>query len=94
MSDQRVEIERKLEQARRLSALVSDSITRQRLADFRDELARSLRKFPSRREHITEDEVRHRAHDLWEQHGSPSGRDEEFWVRAERELVEESRNHS
>ncbi|MHB8272649.1 DUF2934 domain-containing protein [Bradyrhizobium sp.] len=25
---------------------------------------------------------------MWEQHGRPEGRDEEFWLRAERELVD------
>jgi hypothetical protein len=33
------------------------------------------------------------AHDLWQQHGWPMGRDEEFWVRAERELVESTGSH-
>ena len=27
-----------------------------------------------------------RAHELWEQHGRPVGRDEEFWLRAELEI--------
>lgn len=35
-----------------------------------------------------EDEIRDRAYALWVEEGSPSGRDEEFWHRAVRELVE------
>jgi hypothetical protein len=90
----RGELERKLAQTARLAALALDPTTVQRLAELRDELAVALHNFPSRRESITEDEVRARAHDLWEQHGSPSGRDEEFWLRAERELIEAAADHS
>lgn len=88
------ELQRRLEQCSRLSFLAGDATTRQRLAELRDELAEALRNYPSRREHISEDEVRVRAHDLWEQHGCPMGRDEEFWLRAERELVEETSKSS
>jgi hypothetical protein len=35
---------------------------------------------------ISEEEVRKRAHQLWEEHGRPEGRNEEFWHTAEREL--------
>ncbi len=34
----------------------------------------------------TEDQIRRRAHELWEQNHRPDGRDEEFWHQAEREL--------
>jgi hypothetical protein len=88
------ELQRKLEQCRRLSFLAGDAMTKQRLAEFRDELAEALINYPSRREHISEDAVRVRAHDLWEQHGCPAGRDDEFWVRAERELIEETARSS
>jgi hypothetical protein len=30
--------------------------------------------------------IRERARELWEQHGQPAGRDEEFWLRAEAEI--------
>jgi hypothetical protein len=36
----------------------------------------------------TEDQIRQRAHDIWERHHRPDGRDEEFWHQAERELQE------
>ncbi|ABE64766.1 hypothetical protein Nham_4121 (plasmid) [Nitrobacter hamburgensis X14] len=34
----------------------------------------------------SEEEIRQRAKQLWEEHGKPEGRDEEFWHTAEREL--------
>jgi hypothetical protein len=34
----------------------------------------------------TEDDIRARAHQLWEDAGRPEGRHDEFWQRAEREL--------
>jgi hypothetical protein len=38
----------------------------------------------------TEDQIRQRAHDLWEQAGKPEGREDEFWHLAERDLQEKS----
>jgi hypothetical protein len=74
--------------------LAGDPTTKQRPTELRDELADALLKYPRRWEHITEDEVRVRAHERWEQNGCPGGRDEEFWLRAERDLVEGAANHS
>jgi hypothetical protein len=37
---------------------------------------------------IDEDQIRDRAYALWVDAGRPSGRDEEFWHRAQRELRE------
>ena len=34
----------------------------------------------------TEQEIKERAHDLWERAGKPEGRQDEFWYRAEQEL--------
>jgi hypothetical protein len=34
----------------------------------------------------TQDEIRSRAHELWELAGRPEGRNNEFWHEAEREL--------
>lgn len=36
----------------------------------------------------TDEQIRTRAHHLWEEAGRPDGRAEEFWHQAERELVE------
>jgi Protein of unknown function (DUF2934) len=35
-----------------------------------------------------EEEVRRRAYELWEQYGRPEGGEEEFWLKAEREIKE------
>lgn len=34
----------------------------------------------------THDQIRIRAHQLWEQAGKPEGREQDFWLEAEREL--------
>ncbi len=36
----------------------------------------------------TEDQIRQRAHEIWERHHRPNGRDDEFWHQAEQELQE------
>lgn len=36
----------------------------------------------------TEEDIRQRAHEIWEQNGRPEDRDEEFWLQAERELFD------
>jgi hypothetical protein len=37
----------------------------------------------------TEDDIRARAQRYYEEAGAPSGRDDEFWLRAERDLREQ-----
>ncbi len=37
-------------------------------------------------ENPSNDDIRIRAHQLWEQAGQPDGRDAEFWHQAEQEL--------
>lgn len=37
-----------------------------------------------------ENDIRDRAYALWENNGSPEGREQEYWYRAERELSEEA----
>lgn len=40
---------------------------------------------------IPEDnDIRDRAYALWQQDGSPAGKDQEYWHRAERELSQEA----
>jgi DUF2934 family protein len=83
-STDRRELERQLEQAQRLASEIADPTTFQRLKAFIEELRERLqRRLASRR---SRQEIRARAHELWEQDGRPSGRDLEFWLRAEREL--------
>jgi hypothetical protein len=81
------ELERKIEQASRIASRINDPTTYQRLTAWIDELRQSLRKRVAARR--SRDKIRVRAHELWEQHGRPIGRDEEFWLRAEVEIKEE-----
>jgi hypothetical protein len=39
------------------------------------------------------EKVRQRAHELWEQSGKPEGRDEHFWLEAERQVKAEQVKH-
>jgi hypothetical protein len=42
-------------------------------------------------EKAAEEQIKHRAYELWERAGKPEGRDEEFYYQAEQELrIEES----
>ena len=41
----------------------------------------------SEAERNSEEQVRRRAHELWEKAGQPEGRGEEFWHQAEAELT-------
>ena len=40
----------------------------------------------------TEEQIRARAHELWEKAGQPEGRDKEFWELAEQELRNEDKS--
>jgi hypothetical protein len=71
-SDDPRELERKIEQER-LRAWIED--LRQRLRQ----------RLEARR---TKQAISARAHELWELHGRPSGRDLEFWLQAESEISE------
>ncbi|KQT24837.1 hypothetical protein ASG57_22655 [Bradyrhizobium sp. Leaf396] len=42
----------------------------------------------------TEQEIRERAHQLWEQAGKPEGREEEFWHAAEQDLRNEDKSNT
>jgi hypothetical protein len=39
--------------------------------------------------HEIETRIRARAYELWESEGRPVGRDQDFWLRAEREVLEQ-----
>jgi hypothetical protein len=39
--------------------------------------------------HEDQQAIRQRAHKLWEQAGKPEGKEEQFWLEAERQLAEE-----
>jgi hypothetical protein len=40
----------------------------------------------------TDEQIRIRAHQLWEEAGKPEGRQDEFWHLAEQELLNEDRS--
>jgi|FEC22Drversion2_1045045.scaffolds.fasta_scaffold01136_8 hypothetical protein len=42
-------------------------------------------------EQIPDEEIRARAHDIWDRHHRPEGYDLQFWLMAERELKMERR---
>ncbi|MFO1148265.1 MAG: DUF2934 domain-containing protein [Alsobacter sp.] len=39
--------------------------------------------------HELEARIREKAYELWESEGRPAGRDQDFWLRAEREIIEQ-----
>jgi hypothetical protein len=80
------DLERKIEQASQIASRVTDQTTYQRLTAWVAELKQKLQKRLADRR--TKEEVRVRAYLLWEQHGRPFGRDEEFWLQAEKEIRE------
>ncbi|MCK1393053.1 DUF2934 domain-containing protein [Bradyrhizobium sp. 1] len=41
----------------------------------------------------TEQDIRERAHELWQQAGRPAGREDEFWHAAEQELRNRDRSN-
>ena len=83
-SDDPRELERKIEQAIRISSSVSDQTTTQRLRAFIEDLKHRLMQVVDGRR--SKHEIRARARELWEQNGRPEGRDVEFWVQAETEV--------
>ena len=87
LNDDPRELERQLEQAKRLASATTDLTTYQRLKEFVEELRQKLRHRRAARR--SKEEIRARACQLWEQNGRPAGRDIEFWLQAERELGED-----
>jgi hypothetical protein len=69
---------------RKLTRMVGDNETITRILDLTEEMKqRALALAKPDEEHI-----RVRAREIWDENGRPSGRDEEFWYQAERELRE------
>src|ERR1700687_3934512 len=69
---------------RDLARYLGDGETVQRITAFSQELKQQARALAK----PNEDLIRPRACEIWEEHGCPSGRDEEFWFQAEREFRE------
>ena len=81
-----LELERKIAQASRISSRITDQTTYERLRAWVEELRQRLGQLLAARR--MREEIRARAHELWEQNGRPSGRDLEFWLQAESEISE------
>ena len=84
-----LELERKIAQASRISSRITDQTTYERLRAWAEELRQRLgQRLAARR---TREEIKARAHELWEQNGRPADRDLEFWLQAESEITERHR---
>jgi hypothetical protein len=86
------ELERQIERAKRLASNIGDQTTAQRLWGFVEELRQKLQRRRAARR--SRERIRVRAHELWEMHGRPAGRDVEFWLQAEGELKEPGDNRT
>nr|WP_091963704.1 DUF2934 domain-containing protein [Bradyrhizobium shewense] len=71
--------------ARRLASRVTDVTTSQLLTAFAEEIGHKLQELLSR---DRRGQIHARAQQLWEEAGRPEGRDVEFWLQAERELMD------
>ena len=85
-SDDPRELERKIEQASRIASRMTDQTTYQRLTAWIEELKQTLQR--RRAAKRLREEIKTRAHELWEQQGRPAGRDQAFWLLAELEVTE------
>jgi hypothetical protein len=74
----------KADKYRMLARSVTDRETATRIM----ELTHELEERASTMQKPSEDEIRKRAQEIWEQNHRPTGRDDEFWHQAERELRE------
>lgn len=63
---------------------VGDRETVQRILTLTEELKQKARAVAR----PDEDKIRKRAREIWEENNRPAGRDEEFWLQAEREFRE------
>jgi hypothetical protein len=66
--------------------MLARSLTDRETAARIMELSKELEDRAIALEKPTEDEIRKRAHQIWDENHRPPGRDDEFWFRAEREL--------
>ncbi len=83
------ELERKIERANRSASRVTDQTTSELLGAWVKELRLKLGQLLDARR--TKHEIKARARELWEQNGCPAGRDLEFWLQAEAEIIERNR---
>jgi hypothetical protein len=79
-----IHLRAKADKYRMLARWVADRETAASIMD----LTRELEQRASSMEKPSEDEIGKRAREIWEQSHRPTGRDDEFWHQAERELRE------
>jgi hypothetical protein len=82
VEDNQSHLRAKADKYRTFARWLSDRETAQRILTLTDELEQRA----SAMENPSEEDIRKRAHELWEQAGRPKNRDEEFWHQAEQEL--------
>ena len=85
--DQRLIVANLIAKAHRyrdLARWVGDNETAQRISAYAEELKGRARTLAT----PNENQIRIRAWEIWKENGCPFGRDEEFWLQAEREFRE------
>jgi hypothetical protein len=85
--EQVAELLAKANRYRRLARTVSDQEIVGRISDLTDDLEKQAQQLNRM---LREESIRTRAHQIWQQHNCPTGRDDEFWLQAERELEQGS----
>lgn len=85
MDSEKEKLEHQIELATRAASYVKDETTVQRLLRSADELKTKLFRLSQHRK------ITARAEQLWQQAGRPSGRDLEFWLKAEKQVNDENR---
>jgi hypothetical protein len=70
---------------RKFARWIGDRETVQSILALAEELMQKARALVK----PAEERIRKRARKIWEENGRPTGRDQEFWLEAERELQEE-----
>ncbi|WP_426608981.1 DUF2934 domain-containing protein [Bradyrhizobium sp. McL0616] len=81
------QLEHQLELANRMLSLVRDRPAVTRLEAFGEVIRTRIDRLKAIG---FEDATRRRAYQLWEEAGRPWGRDRDFWLQAERELLSSS----
>jgi hypothetical protein len=85
---------RKAEECRANARTATDDADRAawlRLAEVWTELARSANRDAGALSNA-EEEIKKRAYEIWERHGRPKGKEDEFWQQAEQELRNEDKS--
>jgi Protein of unknown function (DUF2934) len=82
VEDSQSHLRAKADKYRVFARWLSDRETAQRILTLTNELEQRA----SAMEKPSEEDIRKRAHELWEHAGKPENRDEEFWHLAEQEL--------